>query len=174
MKERKYLKQLNRLLMILLSVFLISCSSDASPLTNGDAHVTEEMHETISNYLVTKNASMYAPTDKQFEVHRVYGTSEVEGIIHVYLWSYYSGFNMSTGHEEQSGHSLPALIHLKKNDTGYEVVKYQEPEDGSEWVTSLEKMFPKRYVQKAKRDAGNVGDLKKEMNERVKQWLDEM
>jgi hypothetical protein len=174
MKERKYLKQLNRLLMILLSVFLISCSSDASPLTNGDAHVTEEMHETISNYLVTKNASMYAPTDKQFEVHRVYGTSEVEGIIHVYLWSYYNGFNMSTGHEEQSGHSLPALIHLKKNDTGYEVVKYQEPEDGSEWVTSLEKMFPKRYVQKAKRDAGNVGDLKKEMNERVRQWLDEM
>jgi hypothetical protein len=29
-------------------------------------------------------------------------------------------------------------------------------------------------VQKAKRDAGNVGDLKKEMNERVRHWLDEM
>jgi hypothetical protein len=174
MKERKYLKQLNRLLMILLSVFLISCSSDASPLTNGDAHVTEEMHETISNYLVTKNASMYAPTDQQFEVHRIYGTSEADGVTHVYLWSYYNGFNVSTGAEEQSGHSLPVLIHLKKNEDGYEVVKYQEPEDGSGWVTSLEKMFPKRYAQKAKRDAGNVGDLKKEMNERVRQWLDEM
>jgi hypothetical protein len=110
--------------MILLSVFLISCSSDASTLTNGDAHVTEEMNEEISNYLVTKNANMYAPTDKQFEVHRIYGTSEADGIIHVYLWSYYSGFNVSTGFEEQSGHSLPALIHLKENEDGYEVVKY--------------------------------------------------
>ena len=31
-----------------------------------------------------------------------------------------------------------------------------------------------KIVQKAKSDAGNVGDLKKEMNERVRQSLDEM
>ena len=37
---------------------------------------------TISNYLVTKNANMYAPTDKQFEVHRVDGTSEADGVTH--------------------------------------------------------------------------------------------
>ena len=35
MKGWKYLKQLNLLLMILLSVFLVSCNSDGSTLTNG-------------------------------------------------------------------------------------------------------------------------------------------
>lgn len=64
MKERICLKQLNFMFMIPLSVFLISCSSDDSTLTNGDAHVTEEMNEEISNYIVAKNANVYAPTDK--------------------------------------------------------------------------------------------------------------
>ena len=45
MKGWIYLKQLNFMFMILLSVFLVSCSSDGSTLTNGDAHVTEEMDE---------------------------------------------------------------------------------------------------------------------------------
>ena len=81
---------------------------------------------------------------------------------------------MSTGPDVQSGDSLPVLIHLKENVDGYEVVKYEEPEDGSGWVTSLEKMFPKRYVQKAKRDAGNVGEFQKKMQQKVRQWLEEM
>ena len=44
-----------------------------------------------------------ANTEKQFEVHKVYGTSESNEVLNVYLWSYYGGFNKSTGLENQAG-----------------------------------------------------------------------
>lgn len=152
-------------------ILLAGCNAGELALKNGEAHVPEEMNEVISNYIVEKYQDMATSTDKQFEVHKVYGTSEENDVTHLYIWSYYAGFNISTGIEVQVGHSLPALIVLQKKESGYEVINYKEPEDGSEWIVSLEKMFPKKYVKKARQDAGNIGTLEREMDEKVEQWL---
>ncbi|WP_121661948.1 hypothetical protein [Metabacillus litoralis] len=152
-------------------LFLAGCSGNELNLQDGDKHITEEMDKVISDYIIQKNSSSFSDTEKQFEVHKVYGTNELDGVISVYMWSFYAGFNKSTGIEEQSGHSLPAVIQLSKKEENYSVIEYIEPQDGSLYQSSLEKMFPKKYLKLAKQESGNIGGLQKEMDKKVKQWL---
>ncbi|WP_286230915.1 hypothetical protein [Neobacillus mesonae] len=164
---------INKLNIILLFVaaLLTGCIGNEIELKDGDKHITKTMDRVISDYIVQKYSSAYYHTEKQFEVHKVYGTSESNGVISVYMWSFFGGFNKSTGTQEQAGHSLPAVIHLKKDSGNYMVIKYSEPEDGSLYQSSLEKIFPKKYLKLVQQDAGNVKDLQKEMDKAVKQWL---
>lgn len=146
--------------------------SNEVDLIDGGRNVTKEMHEVISDYIIEKYASSAYPTEKQFEVHEIYGTSESDGVISVYMWSFFGGYNKATGMEEQTGHSLPAVIRLSKNNNQYKVIEYIEPQDGSMYVSSLKKMFPNKYIKYAQQDVGNIDDLQKEMDKKVKQWLE--
>lgn len=159
------------IIVSLFSLFLGGCSETG--LTDGDRLVNERMNQTISDYILEHYADSYYPTEKQFEVHKIYGAKEAEDAVDIYLYSYFGGFNKSTGLESQAGHSLPAMIRLKKETDGYSVINYIEPEDGDLFLPSLKKMFPRKYVNKALNDIGNIDDLKEEMDSKVKRWLDE-
>lgn len=154
------------------TIFIAGCNGREDNLIDGDSNITKEMDQLISDYIVQKYSSIYLDTEKQFEVHKVYGSSESGGVINVYMWSYYGGFNRSTGTENQSGHSLPAVIRLKKQEDGYKVTKYIEPQDGSLYASSLKKMFPEKYLKLVQQDPGNMEDLQLEMDRKVKQWLE--
>ncbi|WP_050632176.1 hypothetical protein [Bacillus andreraoultii] len=156
------------LITIFIFVVLSGCSSD---VVDGDRHLSRNIHETMSNYIIEKYATSYPETDKQFEVHKVYGTSESDGILTVYMWSLFGGYNKETGLEEQCGHSLPAVIRLKNDSGEYKVIDYKEPKDGSEYLASIKKLFPKKYIKYIHRDAGNVKELQKEMDKKVEKWL---
>jgi hypothetical protein len=157
--------------ILLVTFFFIGCNT--IELTDGDQHVTEEMHETISNYIVENYAKSYSDCDQFFEVHRIYGTSEENGKITVYMHSYMGGFNKPTGTENQAGHSLPATITLKKDPSGYTVTDYKEPKDGSLYKSSLKKMFPPKYVESELKNSGRIEDLEAEMDQKVRRWLGE-
>ncbi|WP_394191450.1 hypothetical protein [Paenisporosarcina quisquiliarum] len=160
------------LFLLFGALFLVGCSGNEVNLQDGDKHITEEIDEVISDYIIQKYSSSYLDTEKQFEVHKVYGTNESDGVISVYMWSYYGGFNKSTGIENQAGHSLPALVQLSKKEENYSVIEYTEPQDGSLYQSSLKKMFPKKYLKLAQQDSGNIEDLQKEMDKKVEQWLE--
>ena len=153
-------------------VFLVGCNGNEVNLIDGDQHITEEMDEVISDYIIQRYSPIYTDTEKQFEVHKVYGTSESNGVIDVYMWSYYGGFNKSTGMENHAGHSLAAVIRLSKNGETYSVIKYTEPQDGDLYQSSFKKMFPEKYLKLVQQDSGNIGALQKEMDEKVKRWLE--
>ena len=102
----------------------------------------------------------------------MYGTSESEGVITVYMWSFFGGFNRSAGLELQTGHSLPAVIKLSKKGGGYEVTYYKEPLDGSSYSSSIKKLFPEKYIKQIHQDTRNIADLQQAMDQKVKQWLD--
>ncbi|UXH46345.1 hypothetical protein N5C46_09995 [Rossellomorea vietnamensis] len=159
-------------ILVMSAVLLASCNDKGLNLTDGDKQITPQIDDAISHYIVKKYATSYYGTEKQFEVHKVYGTSEKDGILSVYMWSYYGGFNQANGLEAQSGHSLPALIRLKQEGDAYSVIDYTEPQDGSMYQSSLEKMFPAKYVKSARRDNGNIGGLEKKMDKKVKAWLE--
>ncbi|WP_127585389.1 hypothetical protein [Paenibacillus koleovorans] len=162
----------NIAVLLVLAVLVAGCSGKEARLQDGDSGLTEEVHQVISDHIVQKYSSVYGGTEKQFEVHRVYGSSEEsDGILSVYMWSYYGGFNRSSGTKNQSGHSLPAVVKLKEAGGEYSVVKYTEPEDGSGYLPSLKKMFPEKYLKSAQQGAGNIGDLQVEMDRKVNQWL---
>ncbi|WP_456270977.1 hypothetical protein [Bacillus sp. AK031] len=159
------------LLLFFGALFLAGCIGSKVNLQDGDKHIPEEVDKVISDYIIQEYSSSYFDTEKQFEVHKVYGTNESDGILSVYMWSYYGGFNKSTGIENQAGHSLPAVIRLSKEED-YSVIEYLEPEDGSGYLPSLRKMFPKKYLKMTHQDSGNIEDLQKEMDKKVKQWLE--
>ncbi|OME86620.1 hypothetical protein BK120_06665 [Paenibacillus sp. FSL A5-0031] len=152
---------------------VVSSESEEMQTSNEEKHISDNMNEVISNYIIQKYDSVYYQTEKQFEVHEVYGTSESSGIITVYMYSYFGGFNKFSGLENQAGHSLPAVIRLKKKAAGYVVTEYTEPEDGSLYQSSLKKMFPKKYLDMLHNKTGTLEDLQKEMDNKVQQWLDE-
>ncbi|MGG1633134.1 hypothetical protein [Paenibacillus sp. NRS-1760] len=152
---------------------VVSSVSEEMQSSNQEKQLSDDMNEVISNYIIQKYDSVSSQTEKQFEVHEVYGTSESSGIITVYMYSYFGGFNKFSGLEIQAGHSLPAVIRLKKKAEGYVVTEYTEPKDGSLYQSSLKKMFPKKYLDILHNKSGILENLQKEMDNKVQQWLDE-
>nr|WP_106783063.1 hypothetical protein [Lysinibacillus timonensis] len=141
-------------------------------LVDGDSNVTEEMDQIISNYIIQQyQRNGFQPSDVQFEVHKVYGSLKGKDTITIYLWSYYSSFNKVTGNEGVSGSSLPVTITLQEIDGNYKVINYQEAQDGSLYVKSIENMFPEEYVEEVLQQPSNMGELEEEMQQKVNEWL---
>ncbi len=132
------------------------------------------MDDTISNYIIDHYKNVYPKSDKQIEVHLVYGTEEKNGMTKVFIRSFYQGFNIATGAQGLSGHSLPALITMKKDGNEYKVVEYKEAKDGSDYASSIKRMFPKRFAEMALSNSGNLDEVEHEMNEKVEEWLEEI
>lgn len=139
--------------------------------SSSQVEVTPEMNEVITNYIIDKYKEVYPPSDRYFEVHKVYGAKEAGEITSVYMYSLYLGFNKETKTKAQSGHSLPALVKLKKEDGKYVVTYYKEPEDGTRYKDSIYKMFPRKYASKAMDDTGNIRGLEDEIQKNVEEWL---
>ena len=86
------------------------------------------------------------------------------------MWSYFNGFDETSGSDHVSGHSLPAVIKLKKENDRYVVIDYTEPKDGSSYGLSLKKMFPEKYITLAD---GDIKALLEEMDKKAALWLAE-
>jgi len=161
------LLQLVKWLLITFTLIIITgCSS------RQDVQVTKEMNEIISNNIKNHYKNIYLEDDNQFEAQKVYGAKESRGIIHIYIYSVYKEFRKDEP-TERSGHSLPALVKLKKDGVTFKVIEYKEPKDGSLYASSIKKIFPKEFASRALHDLGNVPELHEQINEEVKKWLKE-
>ncbi|KZE68927.1 hypothetical protein AWM68_01265 [Fictibacillus phosphorivorans] len=154
--------------MILIIGLLTGCNAMNQ---SSAVEVTSEMHEMISTYIIQSYEDVYPKTDKQFEVHKVYGTKKIGDITTVYLYSLYSGFNKETKTEGQSGHLVPAVIKLKNEDGKYVVSSYKEPSDGDDFKNTLYKIFPRKYAAQALEDTGNLAVLHEELERKAEAWL---
>jgi hypothetical protein len=142
--------------------------------TNSSETKIDDLDRAISDYIVYYNKDKYFPTEKQFEVHHIYGIAEIDGLVEVYLYSLYTGFNRATKDEGQSGRSGPALVKLKKTNDGYSVVDYKEPGDGDMYVESIYEMFPVNYAEQAINETDNVRKkLDEQIKAKVAEWLAE-
>ncbi len=63
-------------LFLTIAIFLSACNGKEMNLTDGDKQVTQQIDDVISQYIVQKNATSFYGTEKQVEVHKVYGKSE--------------------------------------------------------------------------------------------------
>ncbi|MFP3510076.1 hypothetical protein SB775_10505 [Peribacillus sp. SIMBA_075] len=149
------------------SILLIGCSNTASSKVT----ITKEMDQIVSDTIMEQNKDELAPTEKQFEVHKIYGADEKDGVITIYLYAIYEGYNKSTGTEVQSGHSYSARIKLAKDENGYVLKEYKTPEEGGEFMDSLEELFPRKYSKQVLKDNGNGADLDEQMQKKVENWL---
>lgn len=138
---------------------------------SSSVEVTSEMHEIISSYIIQSYEGVYPKTEKQFEVHKVYGAKKVGDVTTIYLYSLYSGFNKRTKTEGQSGHLVPAVIRLKDENGKYVVSSYKEPSDGDDFKNTLYKIFPRKFAAQALDDTGNLAGLHEELERKAEAWL---
>ncbi|MGE7186506.1 hypothetical protein ACQKKK_21805 [Peribacillus sp. NPDC006672] len=165
----KYL--FNRCLIMIVfltfSILLIGCSNS----TSSKVTITKEMEQIVSDTIMEQNKDTLSVTDKQFEAHKIYGADEKDGVISIYIYTLYEGYNKSTGTEVQAGISYPARIKLAKDENGYVLKEYKKPEEGGEFIDSLEDLFPSKYSKQVLKDKGNGADLDEQMQKEVKKWL---
>ncbi|MFF2879193.1 hypothetical protein ACFVR2_23160 [Gottfriedia sp. NPDC057991] len=153
----------------LVVVSAAGCSQTSA--ADGPKGVTKEMDAFISNYVVDKyKGQLQNPTDKGFEVHKIYGSKKENDATTVYLEYLYEGYSYSTKAELETGSRIPATITLKEKGDSYEVVDYKEPRDGSFYGEDLKKMFPSKYVKQESKDEGNAQKLEDKIQKKVKRW----
>ncbi|MBT2644349.1 hypothetical protein J7I80_19065 [Bacillus sp. ISL-41] len=158
------------LVFMLLTSVLWGCEKSEAGYTDRGDHLPEKLNTAISNFVIDEYADIYDDKDQLFEVHKVYGTHEENGKMTVYLYSYMVGMKKGS---EPSGHIVPAVIKLKKEAEGYTFISYKEPEDGTRYQSSLEKIFPDRYLESVREDTGNLDALMEEMEKKVELWVNE-
>lgn len=166
-------KKINWFIFFLVSSLLITgCSDQGKPVK-----VTKPMDQVISDYILAHNKTLFEKTEQQFEAHKLYGARKKDsGIIDVYLYYLYEGFNRDTKTESLSGGSVPVRLKLKKVEGGYKAVGYKEAEDGSKYTDSIKEMFPKEYADQVlnvnNRQAAAQA-LQKKINKQVVKWLNQ-
>ncbi|WHY82453.1 hypothetical protein QNH23_03405 [Siminovitchia fortis] len=66
---------INKLMIVSLLLFtavLTGCNGSGINFKDGDKHISKEMNEVISNYIIQHYESSYYDTEKQIEVHKIY------------------------------------------------------------------------------------------------------
>ncbi|MBS2967815.1 hypothetical protein J9317_03370 [Metabacillus sp. KIGAM252] len=156
--------------ILLLEANLAGCSmvqaGDQVKVTNEmDAAVSEGILEMTNTFVDTVSAN-------EFEAHLIYGATEKNEITSVYTYTRYEAFNKGA-QNGAPGYSTPVLIKLKKENGKFQAIEYKQPRDGSEYRSSIEKMFPKEYAQQALNDTGHVSELGEKIRTNAKEWSSE-
>lgn len=160
----------DKLKIFLLTISLILFCSGCNTLN--DKLLDDRANEVISNYIIDMNINRFARSDKQFEVHKIYGIEKKSNVINVYMYSLYEGFSFidDSTIKLSSGASIPVFISLKQDNDNYIVIGYAEPKDGEQYEKSVRDMFPTQYVGMALNDADDKELLKKGLEQKVHEW----
>jgi hypothetical protein len=96
---------------------------------------------------IKDQGKFYLDGEAHTEAHIILDTVEKNGIVKVYTLACYGAFGFENGiFTKISGSgAIPTVMTFRKNQKSeYTLIKYQEPVDGSYYVKSIKKMFPKK------------------------------
>ncbi|MFL0195173.1 hypothetical protein ACJDU8_06280 [Clostridium sp. WILCCON 0269] len=169
-------KHFKKLIVITFSLILtISVGCSNSKVTNNkdmDVASKKVINEVISNYISNYYSHILTNAAKVFEAHKVYAIEQKDGLANVYIYTLFEGYIFSNGKfSSSSSGTNPAFIVLKKDKGKFNVVKFQQPKDGTECEASIKKMFPRKYAKEAMSDAGRDLELEKQIKLKAKEWL---
>jgi beta-lactamase regulating signal transducer with metallopeptidase domain len=103
------------------------------------------LDDVISDSILLANREAFKPGEKAVEAHKILGTEEKEGLIHVYVQTSFHWFGFEDGvFTPVSGGGIePVIIKLKKHDNGnYEVMEYNRLLDVKKGNNPLLAQFP--------------------------------
>lgn len=127
------------------SVIESSVNEDGSTISKNEKEIT--YFPAIERYLVKECGSKYLEGEYCVPFQTVIAVDErnAEDIL---VWGDFWVFNYNLAGdtlETVSGGSHPGLMHIKQNDTGFEVTAFDQVEDGSRYMTSAKKIFGEKY-----------------------------
>ena len=105
------------------------------------------LEQAVSNAILEHNRGHYHPGECVSEAHTILGAEELDGKVTVYCHVSYSEYVFENGYFTQgSGGSNPAVIYFDKTPDGLTFDRIKEPEDGTHYSRSINRMFPKKYL----------------------------
>lgn len=108
------------------------------------------------------------------EGHVILDIEEEDEKVKVYTIASYGCFGFENGiFTEVSGSgAIPTVITLSKNENSeYELIEYEIPMDGTEYVNSIKKMFPLKLQYKALNADERYHELKKQEEAQAEEYL---
>lgn len=172
---KKYLKIFLTILIIIIGILLILFGIDIYRMKKGKPVLfstwgylyspiidikEDEIKYAIEKYVVEKN-NVYHENEKWFASMRVYLLEDKKDHYNVYAWVLEESYYLEDGIiKEGSGASIPHKYVVEKSDNNYIVVKDEIPKDGSYYVSSMKKLFP-RSVRKDMENVHRDGTIKR-------------
>jgi hypothetical protein len=172
----KLKKHINNFILVLFCLVLVvgvGCSNskltDAKNIETGERMAIDE---TISNYIVVYYSHILTNADRVFEAHKLYAIEQKDKLINVYIYTLFEGYAFFDGKFGAScGGTNPALLVLKKDKDKFIVTQFVQPKDGTEYSSSIKKMFPHKYTDKVMRDEGRDLGLESQIRSNAEKWL---
>lgn len=127
-------------------------SGEAQPSQGpaGAQEVSTDWDLLVSEAILSKNQEIYTGEECVAEGHRILDMEEGETETKLYVLTMYGEYQFQNGNfvKEAGSGVIPAVLAFKKDDIGaYKLSSYEKPEDGSGYVESIERLFPKELQQ---------------------------
>lgn len=114
------------------------------------ANVSASLDAAVSKAILDINGQYNWLGECAAEGHIIFTTKEKGDKVTVYLIEEYYSFGFENGYfMSMGGHRIPAVMTFEKTDEGYSFLDVEYAKDGSEYTSSIKKMFPKAYESRA-------------------------
>lgn len=134
------------IIVALVSSAIVGVCFLTDPKTPEDPTTTIEY--AVAQAILEESEPAYYDTDTECagEGHIILDTKTDGNKCTVYALISYSRYGFENGYfMSKSGGSTSAVMTFEKTDSGYEFINAEYPSDGSYYVPSIERMFPKKY-----------------------------
>ena len=158
--------------MIMLGVTLVGCAKEQPAETPEATPMTLE--EAVGQAIIQQGAS-YLAGEVATEGHEILEIVEEGEATTVYAIASFGFFAFENGIFTKisgSGDIPTVLVFSRDESDVYQLLEYQEPEDGSNYETSIKEMFPQHLWVRVFSDAGNGLDLLAQQEAQAKAYLD--
>ncbi|WP_199872992.1 hypothetical protein [Inediibacterium massiliense] len=105
----------------------------------------------VVSHAIRERGQFYNDGEYTTEGHIILGTEEIENKVKVYTLASVGEFAFENGIFTKVGGTgaIPTVMIFSINKNGeYNLIEYKEPMDGTDYVASVKKMFPKKYYNK--------------------------
>ena len=121
-----------------------------NPKTAGNGKVTPELDAAVSEAILNENADKLWSGECPTEGHVILGADETDTKAVVYAIEEFNSFGFYSGYfVDVNGHQVSAVFRFNKVDGKYVLDRIDYAEDGSEYASSIKRLFPKDCQKRA-------------------------
>ena len=113
----------------------------------GNVPEREKLSQLVGDAIIADNASSYYQGECCAEGHKILGSDLSGNCLKVYALTTFGnyGFQNDMFVKISGSGVIPAVLTFEKNGEEYKLLEIEYPRDGSEYVKSIERMFPLKY-----------------------------
>lgn len=150
----------------LIAMLLVFSGCDSTPKNSSNTlKLTPQDEQKIEEYLDTRTEDISAPNQggKMYSAFMILGTESDK----IYLWMLKYEY-LEENNELTNGVSLPVVLTITTKDNQIVIEKHNIPKDGSEYGTSLTKLFPQNIRDQISNNHNEmVKELEQTINDRI-------